>query len=362
MGKSLVIAYILWAIGGWLGLHHFYLGRDRQAFVWWTLVGGYGGVGLIVDFFRLSRYVEYANYSPKYQDAIRQKMKDSLKPNFSFYRFAGQIVFGNLLSWVVYRAIPEEDVLGVNLWWLIVLVPLGSAIGVHVIGNIGSQEGSILPSLLAAYIALPFYTMPNPKYNWSTWLAALAFRFSVRWRKGKPQKRHFCKRIATMSACGVLYLSLWTSYMYYNLRITNEHGESIHFRDSVANLVNSPMFRELRDSLRHLWKYYKVHGWQTLWNEIITQLDPMGERNALTTLELGYGATQEEITQKWRKLSKTWHPDKYRDPDEKEEAQKKFMEIQDAYDRISTLHSRRKKMNSKPRTEDEGPEEVKVEL
>lgn len=110
--------------------------------------------------------------------------------------------------------------------------------------------------------------MQNPKYQWSTWLAAAAFHLKVRWRKGKPTKRNFCSRVATLSACGIVYLSLWGSFMYFNLRITNEHGESIPFRDSVANLANSPMFRELRDSLRHLYQYYKVHGWQTLWNEV----------------------------------------------------------------------------------------------
>lgn len=89
----------------------------------------------------------------------------------------------------------------------------------------------------------------------------------------------------------------------------------------------------------------------------------MGERNALKTLELGKGASQEEITQKWRKLSKTWHPDKFRDPEEKIQAQQKFVEIQAAYQKISTLHSRRKQMNSKPRSEESGQsQEVHEEL
>ncbi len=88
----------------------------------------------------------------------------------------------------------------------------------------------------------------------------------------------------------------------------------------------------------------------------------MGESNALKTLELGKGASQEEITQKWRKLSKTWHPDKFRDPEEKKMAQQKFMEIQDAYDKISTMHTRRKKMNSKPRTGEDGHDVQHEEL
>jgi DnaJ family protein C protein 22 len=55
MGKSIILTYIFWAFGGWFGLHHFYLGRDKQAFVWWSLVAGYGGLGWVVDLFRIPR-------------------------------------------------------------------------------------------------------------------------------------------------------------------------------------------------------------------------------------------------------------------------------------------------------------------
>lgn len=39
MAKSLVLTYILWLFGGYLGLHHFYLRRDKQAFLWWCFPG-----------------------------------------------------------------------------------------------------------------------------------------------------------------------------------------------------------------------------------------------------------------------------------------------------------------------------------
>ena len=38
-------------------------------------------------------------------------------------------MFGNLLAWVVYRAVPDEEVFGYSWLWLHVLIPLGSAIG-----------------------------------------------------------------------------------------------------------------------------------------------------------------------------------------------------------------------------------------
>jgi hypothetical protein len=51
--------------------------------------------------------------------------------------------------------------------------------------------------------------------------------------------------------------------------ITNEHGETIKFRDSVSNLLKSPMFQELRESLRTLWHYSKIHGWGAVWSEVL---------------------------------------------------------------------------------------------
>ena len=58
---SLCVTYLLWLLGGWLGLHHFYLGRDKQALVWWCLPGGYFGLGWFRDLWRIPEYVREAN-------------------------------------------------------------------------------------------------------------------------------------------------------------------------------------------------------------------------------------------------------------------------------------------------------------
>ena len=81
---------------------------------------------------------------------------------------------------------------------------------------------------------------------------------------------------------------------------------------------------------------------------MLGQLDPLGERNALSILGLSSSATQEEITQRWRQLSRKYHPDKFQDPVEKAAAQEKFMEIKEAYDKISVINSRRKRKSSRP--------------
>ena len=42
--KSVGVAYVLYFVGGWWGLHHLYLGRDAQCFLWSTTAGGFGGL------------------------------------------------------------------------------------------------------------------------------------------------------------------------------------------------------------------------------------------------------------------------------------------------------------------------------
>ena len=58
-------------------------------------------------------------------------------------------------------------------------------------------------------------------------------------------------------------------------------------------------------------------------------------------------ASQAEIKQSYRRLAKEWHPDTQKDPAKKEEAQKKFMEIQEAYDTLSNKRARRFQKNLK---------------
>jgi|GEM_PF-4432071 len=73
--KSLTLTYALWFFGGFLGLHHFYLERDSQAFLWWASLGGYFGMGWIRDLFVIPKYVAEANQDKKYFEALIQKIK-----------------------------------------------------------------------------------------------------------------------------------------------------------------------------------------------------------------------------------------------------------------------------------------------
>lgn len=64
--KSTLTAYFLWLIGGILGLHHYYLGRDLHGFLWCCTLGGYFGLGWLRDVFHIREYVSEANEDGAY--------------------------------------------------------------------------------------------------------------------------------------------------------------------------------------------------------------------------------------------------------------------------------------------------------
>lgn len=76
--KSVFWAYVLWMFGGIFGVHHFYLRRDRHAFVWWTTLGGFG-IGWLGEVLRIPRYVRDANEDPKYIEELIARMQRNKK-------------------------------------------------------------------------------------------------------------------------------------------------------------------------------------------------------------------------------------------------------------------------------------------
>ena len=62
--KSKGTAYLLWLISGfgWLGFHHFYLGKVGKGIIW-IVTGGVFGFGSLIDLFTIGGAVD--NYNTK---------------------------------------------------------------------------------------------------------------------------------------------------------------------------------------------------------------------------------------------------------------------------------------------------------
>jgi DnaJ family protein B protein 4 len=61
-----------------------------------------------------------------------------------------------------------------------------------------------------------------------------------------------------------------------------------------------------------------------------------------TDIGVSDSATQEEVRSAYKKLSRKWHPDKWKDPKEKKQAELNFKKVSEAYDVLSDTQSRRR--------------------
>ncbi len=354
MAKSLCLTYLLWLIGGTFGLHHFYLNRNIHGFIWLCLPGGYFGLGWFRDLWRIPSYVREANNDPTYLRDLAEQMRARKKPPFSFARAIGQLIVGNVFGQLAGMFIPgPEDLDGLDIIFVgDLLAPAATALGITLVGNIGKERGSIWWPLFACYFMTPFYMMGYSTYLLTTIVGIIAFQTMSRsWRRQVREPVGFCKRAFIISICISLYVGLWGSYIYFNMKIVTKDGDRIKFRDAVGNFIQSPAFQEFQGTVKHLWSHFLEFGFSSTFQQLIESLDPLGEAHALKVLELERGVTQDDIRSRYRELSKKWHPDKFQTEEEKNEAHEKFVQVQQAYERLSSIKKRRKTKNSKQENE-----------
>lgn len=343
--KSLLFTYILWLFLGVFGIHHFYLGRDIHAFLWWSTFGGVFGLGWFRDIWRVPDYVDDANEEPSYVEHLKQKIKRGT-PQFNASRFAGQLLVGYFYGFLVRIAIPEEY----PLWTTGVVVPFGIAVGVYLVGNVGREKGDFITPLCVSYMSnviLACITKQEPGIMYVALFSALAFQNYREFRTQRRPKRGVCKRFFMICLGGCLVMGLWISFLYHNAAVVTEDGETIKLKVAINHFFSSPLWSDFKDIMRQLFKEARTHGWQKLFDELVRAADPTGEQNALKVLNLTENATQQEIKNRYRQLAREWHPDVYRG--DKDFAQKRFIQLQEAYDILSAIKARRLSKNQKKR-------------
>ena len=112
--------------------------RDRQALVWWFLPGGYFGLGWIRDMWRIPEYVKESNRESGWWTLEEEKMRRTERPPWKMARWGGMLVVGNMLGMLPSMAVPNKDEIGYDLSLIgTLLTPLGCALGIWLVGNIG---------------------------------------------------------------------------------------------------------------------------------------------------------------------------------------------------------------------------------
>lgn len=91
----------------------------------------------------------------------------------------------------------------------------------------------------------------------------------------------YYRRLIQLGLCVLLYSSLWLSYLYFNAEMTDSSGESIKFRDGVANFLTSPLWTDFKQTFKSLISSLWTNGWYETWKKFMDDLDPLGEQQAL---------------------------------------------------------------------------------
>lgn len=347
--KSILVTYILWLFGGVFGLHHLYLRRDRQAFVWWSTLGGYFCVGWLHDALNIPALVREANDDPKSLEEFFVKLQKYRKPPFSINRFLGSFLVSYVWGQILLMAIPTDELYGLNFMHLHWFIPLMIALGVWTVGNIGREEGNLWPCFVVSYLV---YFVRFWVYDETVWFSAtvfcsaLAFEvFSKKWRREKPRRRSVKARICYLLPAVLAFTLMLSACFYINVNVKNADGDDVPLHEAVSNFFNSPMWTDLKQSLEETWKFAEHNGWYETWKQIIELMDVDGEKNAYKVLDISPTSTQSEVTARWRKLSRENHPDKVKDESLRRAAQERFMEIQQAYEVLSKAKNKRKQRN-----------------
>lgn len=288
MAKRLLVAYGLWALGGPLGLHHLYLGRDSHALLWMLTLGGFGA-GWLSDLWHLHRWVATANSTGSRQGGA--------VPALSPIRLAGQVVVGTYFGLMAALALP----------WVPQLLaqPLAVGLGVLLTASVGEQSTKAHRVLTAAFLTSLLFQAQLLAVLPSSLAAGMAAQRHRRYQHpvGPPLRLR-----ARLFRLGMAYLAFAIPVGYSLL-----HGTA----GALGWLGAVPM-RSLQ-SMAWLLGLRGGPGGCTekqLWAYRVLGIPP--------------GSGTEEVQRSYRELVKVWHPDHNRL--RAEEAEQRFIELQEAYE------------------------------
>lgn len=330
MPKSVTVAYALWVLGGPLGLHHIYLDRDSHAFLWMVTLGGFG-LGWIREVLRIPSYVAEANRDA---DGLKRHHKPQALPPLGPVRFVGQVCVGIYFGTVA--------LLGLNTFsfFYLVVLPLSVGTGVHLVSSVGQQTSDIRKTLTTCLITSSIF------YGSSLSLVPISVAASItaaqnrRYKSARAKQelvpRLYCLGLAWLAFSTPVIYSIFhntTATLYYMSDCLSAFLEIFWFIPWLRNVLEYILLMPYRILCTLTGGGYYDETWRRVL-EILLREYTEKEREALKILSIKEEATIDDITQRYRELVKTWHPDH----NPSKEAEATFVKIYDAYQLLLRRH------------------------
>ncbi|CAF0817389.1 unnamed protein product [Rotaria sordida] len=376
--KSLLLTYIFSLTGGFYGLHHLYLGRTQHALLWITTFGGFG-IGFIYELlFLIKTYVYEANNDYLILNEYRLKMIEKKSPSFEISRLCGQYLTAVFYGFITYYAFPEiwHENFCLSLF-IGCCSTIAVALGTQITGTLGPRQCSFIWPLLGAICGMPFLIWrinSIPSFNIAALFSCWIFQRKIQWnreyfsnilitkssdhhqflissKKIKRKRYDIIKRCLIFGFGTIIFSTIFTSAIYQNLQVDIK-GQHIKLKDVLNDFFKSQEFILIREKLsifiRQLWAFYSHYGFKGLW--MILDFEK-NEKQAFEILNLSNVASQREIESQCRTLSRKWHPDRYRDLEQKQNTEIIFMNIQQACNHLSNERKRRQLINTQKHTD-----------
>jgi len=326
-----------------MGLHHLYLDRPVQAFLWACSGGGFFGMGLFRDLFRLPDYAGVRNASPQCEETLATDMKYSKVPPWRVSRLLGTWCFGKWFSLVASGVGLEAFPRG----YFAITSALGAAVGVWLAGSACTHQGGSLKWTSLASLVGSAAILPE---DYSVLLALVAFQWTRRWQLEATKQRP--RRWQVVLAVLVFWTTAFGGLIEHgSITLGKESNtETYKVKDCMWNVLRGIDFEDIYNGFKE-GSSKEDGGWgfrffSNTWDSVKGSLDVSGEKHALKTLGMdsfiGKAYTADDIKKHFKQMAKQWHPDKV-SQDRREEAEKRMQEINQAKEILDGRVGKKKK-------------------
>lgn len=276
MAKSIKTAYLLLLLGGCLGLHHIYLGRDKKALSCFSTI--FSVFFILIDLFKIPEYVREANEKTELSKEKDLKLK---APAFFTSNFICSLILGSYIYYISKYAFTEETYTSYLI--LKILSPLLIAAMVYWVGTEGPLKCKFKWPLFGSYLAFLIEILRNTQtVYYSALLSTLFLNWNIEWDHDhfeNKKKRKFLKRFGYISFAFIFMISLHGLFLWNNASLEIQ-GKKVTLKESVINFLNSKELVELKEVFRMIWNYYKAHGFNKLINHFFYGYDAEAVSNA----------------------------------------------------------------------------------